>query len=131
MVIVDTSVWVEYFGEFSGRETEWLDRRLGSEPTGLTDLILCEVLQGYRDEFTFARVRRELAKLDIFDGCGAAIAIAAARNHRTLRQKGFTVRKTIDCVIATFCIESGLALLHRDRDFDAFEKYLGLQVVHP
>lgn len=131
MIIVDTSVWVEYFGNFSNRETDWVDRQFGVLPIGLTDLILCEVLQGFHDEFTFARVRKELARFDVYDAAGRAIAVTAARNHRILRQRGFTVRKTIDCLIATFCIESGFELLHRDRDFDPFEQQLGLHVVHP
>jgi hypothetical protein len=104
---------------------------LGLQPVGLIDLILCEVLQGVREEFTFAQVRRELLNFPVFNAGGSHVAIAAARNYRFLRQKGNTVRKTIDCLIATYCIESGGALLHRDRDFDPFEKYLGLRVIHP
>jgi predicted nucleic acid-binding protein len=131
MVIVDSSVWIDYFGDVRDRHTDWLDRQFGLQPIGLTDLILCEVLQGYGDEFTFARVRRALLLLHVLDAGGQHLAVSAARNYRFLRQKGHTVRKTIDCLIATFCIESGYELLHRDRDFDPFEKYLGLRVVHP
>ncbi|MGC2300384.1 MAG: PIN domain nuclease, partial [Acidobacteriaceae bacterium] len=89
------------------------------------------VLQGFRDEFTVARVRKELLLLQVFDAGGQDLAVTAAGNFRFLRQKGHTVRKTIDCMIATFCIESAHELLRRDRDFDPFEKYLGLRVVHP
>lgn len=89
------------------------------------------MLQGIRDDFTFARVRRELLTLDVFDSGGADPAIAAAGHYRVLRQKGYTVRKTIDCLIATFCIEADFELLHRDRDFDPFEQHLGLRVFHP
>ncbi len=131
MVIVDSSVWIDYFADVRNRQTDWLDRQLGFTSVGLTDLIFCEVLQGVRDEFTFAQVRRELLNFQIMDAGGSHLAVAAARNYRILRQKGSTVRKTIDCLIATFCIESGHELLHRDRDFDPFEKYLGLRVVHP
>jgi predicted nucleic acid-binding protein len=131
MVIVDSSVWIDYFTDVRDSNTNWLDAQFGLQPIGLTDLILCEVLQGVRDEFTFARVRRELLQLRILDAGGPDQAVAAARNFRFLRQKGYTVRKTIDCLIATFCIESGHLLLHRDRDFDPFERYLGLRVLHP
>ena len=131
MVIVDSSVWIDYFTDARDPNTDWLDSQLGLQPIGLTDLILCEVLQGCRDEFTFARVRRDLLQFRILDAGGTPQAVAAARNFRFLRQKGYTVRKTIDCLIATFCIESGHELLHHDRDFVPFEKHLGLRVVHP
>jgi predicted nucleic acid-binding protein len=131
MVIVDTTVWIDYFGGIESRETTWLDRALPRERLGLTDLILCEVLQGIRDDAAFKRVRDDLMKLRIFTTGGPDLAIAAAQNYRTLRQKGITIRKTIDCWIATSCLLSGHRLLHRDRDFDPFENVLGLMVVHP
>jgi predicted nucleic acid-binding protein len=93
-------------------------------------LILCEVLQGIRDAGEFRRIRDQLLTFDVFQTGGAESAIAAAANYRTLRQRGYTVRKTIDCWIATFCLLTGNQLLHRDRDFDQFEKELGLAVVH-
>jgi len=129
MVIVDTTVWIDYFGGIVNPETEWLEREATRQRLGLTDLILCEVLQGIRDSDEFRRVRDALLTFEIFDARGTEIAIAAAENYRTLRQQGHTVRKTIDCWIATFCLMSGNELLHRDRDFDAFEKVLGLRVV--
>ena len=131
MVIVDTTVWIDYFRGSANRETVWLDRELGNQPLGLTDIILCEVLQGIPDDRSFRRVHRDLMRLTIFDTGGAEVAIAAAQNYRTLRRRGHTVRKTIDCLIATFCIRSGHPLLHRDRDFDVFERELGLSVVNP
>ena len=131
MVIVDTTVWIDYFGGVANHETAWLDQALGRDRLGLTDLILCEVLQGIRSESAFADVRNELMKLRLFAAGGSGLGIAAAYNYRALRQRGFTVRKTIDCWIATFCLISGHKLLHRDRDFDPFEKVLGLKVVHP
>jgi predicted nucleic acid-binding protein len=97
---------------------------------GLTDMILCEVLQGIRDTSEFRRMRDQLLRFEVFSTGGAENAIAAASNYRTVRQRGYTVRKTIDCGIATFCLLTGNQLLHRDRDFDPFEKVLGLQVVH-
>jgi predicted nucleic acid-binding protein len=130
MVIVDTSVWIDYLRGGNKAETLWLDRELQLQPLGLTDLILCEVLQGTRDS-VFARVRSNLLKFHISPNCSEHLAIAAAQNYRLLRKRGYTVRTTIDCLIATFCLEEGHALLHLDRDFDPFEKVLGLQVVHP
>ncbi len=97
---------------------------------GLTDLILCEVLQGVQDATMFSRVRREILTYEIFSGGGERLAIASAQNYRVLRSHGRTVRKTIDCLIATFCLLEGHSLLHRDRDFDPFEELLGLHVVH-
>jgi len=131
MVIVDSSVWIDYFADITNPQTTWLERNANTEFLGLTDLIFCEVLQGTRDDFSFARVRIALSKLRIFETGGTAVTLAAAGNYRLLRAKGFTVRTTIDLLIATFCIESDHALLHRDRDYDPFEQHLGLHVVHP
>jgi len=131
VVIVDTTVWVDYFCGNHNPETDWLDLELGRVRLGLTDLILCEVLQGVRENLAFRKVQRELLKCELFDSGGRDLAIAAARNFRLLRQRGRTVRKTIDCLIATFCIRNGHSLLHRDRDFDAFEEFCQLSVIHP
>ena len=131
MVIVDTTVWIDYLGGAGNAETDWLDREADRQRLGLTDLILCEVLQGIRDDAAFGRVLRELRRFEIFETGGAELAIAAARNFRRLRQRGYRVRKTIDCWIATFCIREQHALLHRDRDFDPFETLLGLPVIRP
>ena len=130
MVIVDTTVWIDYLGGISNQETVWLDREMKQQRLGLTDLVLCEVLQGIRDPGTFKQVRQDLLRFRIFPTGGTDMAIAAAHNYRTLRERGYTVSKTIDCWIATFCMLSGHRLLHRDHDFDSFEKFLGLQVVH-
>lgn len=130
MVIVDTSVWIDYLRGGNRAETLWLDRELQLQPLGLTDLILCEVLQGTRDS-VFPRVRSDLLNFHVFPNCSQHLAIAAARNYRLLHKRGYTVSATIDCLIATFCLEEGHMLLHLDRDFDAFEKVLGLPVVHP
>ena len=130
MVIVDTTVWIDYVGGILNAETEWLDREMPLQRMGLTDMILCEVLQGIREAREFQQIRDQLLTFDVFQTGGAGNAIAAAANYRKLRQSGYTVRKTIDCWIATFCLLTGNQLLHRDRDFDVFEKVLGLQVVH-
>ena len=130
MVIVDTTVWVDYFRGIRNPETDWLDAELDRQRLGLTDIILCEVLQGVHDDSAAADVERRLRKLEVFETGGVELATEAARNYRVLRARGHTVRKTIDCLIATFCIRSGHSLLHRDRDFDPFETYLELSVVH-
>jgi predicted nucleic acid-binding protein len=131
MVIVDTTVWIDYLRGLRNRETQWFDGELPRQRFGLTDLILCEVLQGVRGEKAFSQVRRELRKFELLTTGGEELAVAAAVNFRTLRVQGRTVRKTIDCLIATSCIIHGHSLLHRDRDFDHFEQLLGLSVVHP
>jgi len=130
VVIVDTTVWIDYLRGTENPETRWLDRELLRHRLGMTDLILCEVLRGLREQNAFERVRAELLRFQVFQTGGIELAIAAAQNYRELRQRGYTVHKTIDCLIATFCLEAGHELLHRDRDFDCFEKVLGLRVVH-
>jgi predicted nucleic acid-binding protein len=131
VIIVDTTVWVDYLRGSRNPETEWLEREADRRRLGLTDLALCEVLQGVRSEQEFGWVRTELQRFKLFETGGEALVVEAARNYRTLRDQGLTVRKTIDCLIATFCMANGHALLHRDRDFDAFEKILRLAVIHP
>ena len=131
MVIVDTTVWVDYLKGAGTLEVEWLDRETSRQRLGLLDLMACEVLQGLSTDKEAVRVLRHLRRFEIFQTGGIEFAAAAARNDRHLRSRGRTVRKTIDCLIATFCIEQNHALLHNDRDFDAFEELLDLQVVHP
>jgi predicted nucleic acid-binding protein len=131
VVIVDSTVWVDYFNGQHNPETDWLDTQLDQQRLGLTTIILAEVLQGVHDERTAARVERELLKLEVFEETSAALAVKAARNYRTLRIRGRTVPKTIDVLIATFCLQEEHSLLHRDRDFDPFEALLGLHVIHP
>lgn len=129
MILVDSSVWIDYFKGTIAPETEKLDKLLGSEPLAIGDLILTEVLQGFAGERDFNQARKILTSLTVVELCGLDVAIQAAKNFRTLRSRGVTVRKTIDAVIATRCIESGYTLLHNDRDFDPFAKHLGLRVV--
>ena len=131
MIIVDSTVWVDYLRGVSTAHTTWLEVELGRWRLGITDLILCEVLQGVQDDASFAKVSRELLKLEVFATGGVALALAAAAHYRRLRAAGYTVRRTIDCLIATFCLEQGHSLLHNDRDFDPFEEVLGLSVIHP
>ena len=131
MVIVDTTVWIDYLQGIRNPETDWLEAELDRQRLGLTDVILCEVLQGVRDEATATTVERQLLKLEVFQTGGVDLARDSAKNYRTLRARGHTVRKTIDCLIATFCLREQHSLLHRDRDFDAFERFLNLSVIHP
>ena len=131
MVIVDTTVWIDYWDGTSIPEAEWLDAELDRQRLGVTDIIVCELLQGVRNEAEVTAVERELAKFEVFNTGGIELARAAAENYRALRRHGYTVRKTIDCLIATFCLREGHSLLHCDRDFDAFEKLLNLSVIHP
>jgi predicted nucleic acid-binding protein len=129
LILVDSSVWIDYFRGSVTRQTEKLDRLLGVEPLAIGDLILTEVLQGFVEERDFNRAKRMLSALTLVELGGEGVAIQAARNFRTLRRLGVTVHKTIDTVIATRCIESGYDLLHSDRDFDPFAEHLGLRVV--
>ena len=131
MVIVDTTVWVDYLQGALNAETDWLNTELDRQRLGLTDIILCEVLQGVRDDRVAREVEAALTKCAVFETGGVALARDAARNYRTLRSWGHTVRKTIDCLIATFCLRERHSLLHRDKDFDPFEQLLGLSIVHP
>jgi hypothetical protein len=129
VILVDTSVWVDYFRGAASREAEKLHAMLGVEPLAIGDLILAEVLQGFPAEREFNRARRLLAALEFVVLGGEAVAVQAARNLRRLRHLGITVRKNVDTIIATRCIMSGLELLHADRDFLPFERHLGLRSV--
>ena len=126
MILVDSSVWVDYFNGTASSETDFLDAALGSEPVAIGDLILAEVLQGFRSHSDYEVAKGMLMSLTVFDLLSTEIALKAADNYRTLRRRGVTVRKTVDCIIATFCIEHHLPLLYSDRDFDPFVKSLGL-----
>jgi predicted nucleic acid-binding protein len=129
MWIVDSSVWIDYFNGHDTPQADLLDAALGQRAIGLGDIILCEVLQGFRDQRDFALARQSLFQFTIYTIGGTEIAVRSAENYRFLRRQGITIRKTIDCLIATFVIERGFSLLHSDRDFDPFETHLGLSVV--
>lgn len=131
MILVDSSVWIDYFRGVSTPQADKLDSLLGNEPVVTGDLILAEVLQGFTSDKDFNQARKLLTSLVVIDLCGKDIAIRAAKNFRTLRVLGVTVRKTIDTVIATRCLESGYRLLYDDRDFDPFVQHLGLRSVFP
>ena len=129
MTVVDTSVWVSYFNGVATRQTDRLDRLLGEERVVIGDLILTEVLQGFRNDAEFRRARALLAALEFREMLGRTVALESAANYRRLRALGVTVRKTIDVMIGTFCILNRLPLLHADRDFDPLAEHLGLKVI--
>lgn len=127
MILVDSSVWIDYFRGTATLQTKKLDAVLGVEPIATGDLILTEVLQGFVSDRDFSQAQELMASLVARDLAGQAIEIQAARNYRVLRALGVTVRKTIDTVIATHCIENDLPLLYSDRDFDPFIEHLSLR----
>lgn len=131
MILVDSSVWIDYFRGTTTPQTEKLDLLLGNEPIATCDLILTEVLQGFVSDRDFNQAKKLMTSLVIVDLAGQTMAIQAAKNFRALRALEITVRKTIDTVIATRCIESGLPLLYSDRDFDPFVEHLGLRSALP
>jgi predicted nucleic acid-binding protein len=127
VILVDSSVWIDFFRGTETAQTQQLDVLLGTEPLAVGDLILAEVLQGFSSEKDFNQAKKLLLGLDVVEIGGQDVAIQAAKNFRTLRQQGVTIRKTIDTLIATRSIESGYALLYSDRDFDPFVEHLGLR----
>lgn len=131
MLVVDSSVWIDYFNGSANVQTDYLDDILDKTPILIGDLILAEVLQGFRQDADFEKARRVMGEFIQVNMVSPLLALQSARNYRLLRQKGVTVRKTIDSLIATYCIENDLDLLHNDSDFDGYEKHLDLRVVHP
>lgn len=129
MILVDSSVWIDYFRGKGTPQTDRLDTLLGTEPLAIGDLILAEILQGFSIERDAERALALLGALQPVDIGGQAIAVLAARHYRMLRGRGITVRKTIDTLIATRCIHDGMPLLYSDRDFDPFVEWLGLERV--
>ncbi len=129
MILVDSSVWIDYFRGQTTVQTDLLDGLLGAEELAIGDLNLAEVLQGCRFDKEFNEVHRLLGRLHLVVLGGQDVVVQAARNYRKLRALGVTVRGTVDIVLATRCIVNGYQLLHSDRDFDAFEQHLGLRCV--
>jgi hypothetical protein len=129
-VIIDTTVWIDFFRNAATEQTVLLDQVVRRGDAALGDLIIGEILQGVASDKEFRLVRRHLANFPTYSMVGRENAIRSAINYRKLRARGFTVRKTVDCWIATFCIEQRFHLLHNDHDFDPFEKHLSLKVVH-
>lgn len=131
MLVVDSTVWVDYFNGVENHQTDYLHAVLDQTIIIVGDLILAEILQGFRHDPDFEKARRALGKYFQVNMVGPVLALQSARNYRFLRGKGITVRKTIDSLIATYCIENEHELLHNDSDFDGYEQHLGLSVVHP
>ena len=129
MILVDSSVWIDYFNGTETLATKKLDGSLGMQPVCTGDLILAEVLQGFRQDDDFKTAKTLLCSLPLHAMVGADISLKSADNFRLLRKQGITIRKTIDTLIATYCIESGLSLLHSDKDFQPFQQFLGLMIV--
>ena len=128
MILVDTSAWIDYFRGLDAAHTDLLDRELSQNRIATGDLILAEFLQGFREESAYEEAKGLMETLEYFDMVGREVAMASAQNYRLLRREGVTVRKTIDVMIATFCIANDLELLHNDRDFDHIQRKLGLRV---
>lgn len=126
MILVDSSVWVDYFRGQRSAQTDRLDELLSQQPIMIGDIILTEVLQGFTSDSDFSKALRMLGALELIEIGGRDVGIQAARNYRLLRARGITVRKTIDTLIATRCIEDGIPLLFSDRDFQPFVDHLGL-----
>lgn len=129
MILVDSSVWIDYFNGQDNKQTNTLNDALGLRPVAVGDLILAEVLQGFKDDKDYKTAKSLFDDLIIYDLVGKNMAVKSADNFRALRKKGITVRKPVDVIIATFCIEKKLPLLFLDKDFKPFVKHLGLSAV--
>lgn len=129
MILVDTSVWVDYFNGHDTPQTSKLDALLPIEPLAIGDLILMEILQGFRSDTDFRKAKELLTALTLFEMLGVENAIKSAEHYRILRKRGVTVRKTADVIIATFCLTENHALLYSDRDFTPFVAHFGLRGV--
>lgn len=128
MILADTSAWIDYFRGVSAPYTDLLDLELARSRIVTGDLIIAEFLQGFRDEREYLEAKRIMDSLEYRDLVGREIAVAVSQNYRVLRKAGITVRKTIDVLIATFCIKNDLELIHNDKNFDVMEEKLGLKV---
>jgi hypothetical protein len=129
MILVDSSVWIDYFNGKKTAQTDWLDVSLGNIPIIMGDLILTEILQGFKNDKDFKIAKDVLLRIPFVAMGGQALALESAVNYQLLRKKGVTVRKTIDVMIGTFCIHYRLPLLHNDTDFDPMVKFLKLKTV--
>jgi hypothetical protein len=129
LIIVDSSVWIDYFNGKITRKTDWLNAALGNQSIFTGDLILTEVLQGFQSDKHFKIAKRLLLSFPVVGMLGQEVALKSALNYRYLRKKGVTIRKSIDIIIGTFCIYNSISLLHEDRDFIPLENHLNLKVI--
>jgi hypothetical protein len=129
MIFIDSTVLIDYFNGINSIQTKKLSDILGNELVAIGDIVLAEVLQGFRNDKDYNIAKRILLSFPCYNICGVDIAIKSADNFRFLRKKGVTVRKTIDIIIGTFCIENEFLLLHNDKDFKPMERYLGLKTL--
>ena len=129
MIIADTGIWIDYFNGVINLYSNRLDQALQDEQVALTDIILMEILQGFRSEKEYSRAKTALSALPCFESLGVKNALRYTEYYRTLRKQGITIRKNNDVMIAGFCIVQRIPLLFNDRDFEPFVKYLGLQTV--
>lgn len=129
MILVDSSVWIDFFNGKEEKHVEKLYALLGNEVIVTGDLIVVEVLQGFKIDSQFLQAKEALETLPYFNLCNKEIALQSAENYRVLRKKGVTIRKTVDMILATFCINNNFKLLHADKDFIPMEKFLGLQII--
>ena len=131
MIMVDSSVWIDYFNGTRTTASTFLDDALGTQYLVIGDLILTEVLQGFKSDKDFNKARSLMAAFEVHNLMSEHLAVQSAKNFRFLRKRGLTVRKTIDVIIATYCIDKDIPLLHSDRDFQPFAKHLKLRSVFP
>ena len=126
LILVDSSVWIDHFNQNLTPQVEFLRRSVPSDRLALADLVLIEVLMGIRDDLRFARIRRDMSGFRVVQIVSPGVAMRSVEHYRFLRRQGITVRSLVDCLIATYCIGMGCELLHSDRDFEPFERHLGL-----
>ena len=131
MILVDSSVWIDYFNGLKTWQTNLLDNLLSDVPIIVGDLILAEILQGFRSDNDYVSAKSYLSDLPFRQMGGYQVAVQSAQNYRILRKKSVTVRKTIDLIIGTFCIMEGFPLLHDDRDFGPMVSHLSLKILSP
>jgi predicted nucleic acid-binding protein len=129
MILVDTSVWIDYFNGVQTWQADTLDAILSDELVLVGDIILAEILQGFDKDSEYKKAKEALESFECIDLGGKKLAIKTASNFRFLRSKGVTIRKTVDMLIGTWCIESEVALLHNDKDFDRIAMHLPLKVI--
>ena len=126
MILVDTSIQIDYFNGIENKETNILDLALIDGTVAIGDIIVMEILQGFRSDKDYNKAKKSLATLEQYEMFGQSMVMKCADNYRILRKKGITIRKTADVIIASFCIDNKIPLLFSDRDFMPFVTHLNL-----